>query len=400
MTPHTVQPPPAGVIIPAGGTGSRFGHSTPKQFLDLAGTPVLVRTCRAFLELAAIRLVVVAVPAAHQETSLALLSRHLGQERMARLRVTTGGVTRQDSVRAGLCVLPADIGLVLVHDAARPLIDRATIERCLDTAHRCGAAIAAVPVADTLKQVDPDGRIIRTVDRSGLWQAQTPQGARRDLLERAYAEADRSGRIATDEAALLEAAGIPVAVVEGSGRNLKITRPDDLQVAAALLGEAMPMKIGHGFDAHRLVADRTLILGGVTIDFELGLDGHSDADVVAHALTDALLGALGQGDIGRHFPDSDPAYKGIDSLLLLARAVQLAEERGFRLGNADLTIVCQRPRLAPHLAAMQRNLARACRVEPGAINIKATTTEKMGYTGRGEGISAHAVVLLKESVWK
>lgn len=400
MTPHTVQPPPAGVIIPAGGTGSRFGHSTPKQFLDLAGTPVLVRTCRAFLELAAIRLVVVAVPAAHQETSLALLSRHLGQERMARLRVTTGGVTRQDSVRAGLCVLPADIGLVLVHDAARPLIDRATIERCLDTAHRCGAAIAAIPVADTLKQVDPDGRIIRTVDRSGLWQAQTPQGARRDLLERAYAEADRSGRIATDEAALLEAAGIPVAVVEGSGRNLKITRPDDLQVAAALLGEAMPMKIGHGFDAHRLVADRTLILGGVTIDFELGLDGHSDADVVAHALTDALLGALGQGDIGRHFPDSDPAYKGIDSLLLLARVVQLAEERGFRLGNADLTIVCQRPRLAPHLAAMQANLARCCRVEPEAINIKATTTEKMGYTGRGEGISAHAVVLLKESVWK
>ena len=160
------------------------------------------------------------------------------------------------------------------------------------------------------------------------------------------------------------------------------------------------MKIGHGFDAHRLVAGRKLILGGVTIDFELGLDGHSDADVVAHALTDALLGALGLGDIGRHFPDSDPAYKGIDSLLLLTRVAQLTDERGWRLGNADLTIVCQRPRLAPHLAAMQANLARACRVEPGAINIKATTTEKMGYTGRGEGISAHAVVLLKESAWK
>ena len=189
-------------------------------------------------------------------------------------------------------------------------------------------------------------------------------------------------------------------VVEGSERNLKITRPGDLQVAAALLGEALPMRIGHGFDAHRLVAGRKLILGGVTIDFELGLDGHSDADVVAHALTDALLGALGLGDIGRHFPDSDPAYKGIDSLLLLTRVAQLTDERGWRLGNADLTIVCQRPRLAPHLAAMQANLARACRVEPGAINIKATTTEKMGYTGRGEGISAHAVVLLKESAWK
>ena len=160
------------------------------------------------------------------------------------------------------------------------------------------------------------------------------------------------------------------------------------------------MRIGHGFDANRLVAGRPLILGGVTIEYELGLDGHSDADVVAHALTDALLGALGLGDIGRHFPDSDPAYKGIDSLLLLTRVAQLTDERGWRLGNADLTIVCQRPRLAPHLAAMQANLARACRVEPGAINIKATTTEKMGYTGRGEGISAHAVVLLKESAWK
>ena len=399
MTAHTVQPP-AGVIIPAGGTGSRFGHSTPKQFLDLAGTPVLVRTCRAFLELSAIRLVVVAVPAAHREAALALLARHLDADAMARLRVTVGGATRQDSVRAGLRMLPADIGLVLVHDAARPLVDRATIERCLDTAHRCGAAIAAVPVADTLKQVDPVGRIVHTVDRSSLWQAQTPQGARRNLLERASAEADRTGLVCTDEAALLEAAGMPVQVVEGSGRNLKITRPGDLQVAAALLGEKMPMKIGHGFDAHRLVAGRKLILGGVTIDFELGLDGHSDADVVAHALTDALLGALGLGDIGRHFPDSDPAYKGIDSLLLLVRVVQLAEERGFCLGNADLTIVCQRPRLAPHLAAMQTNLARACRVEPGAINIKATTTEKMGYTGRGEGISTHAVVLLKESAWK
>ena len=160
------------------------------------------------------------------------------------------------------------------------------------------------------------------------------------------------------------------------------------------------MRIGHGFDAHRLVTGRKLILGGVTIEYELGLDGHSDADVVAHALTDALLGALGAGDIGRHFPDSDPAYKGIDSLLLLTRVAQLTDERGWRLGNADLTIVCQRPRLAEHLAAMQANLARACRVEPGAINIKATTTEKMGYTGRGEGISAHAVVLLKESAWK
>jgi 2-C-methyl-D-erythritol 2,4-cyclodiphosphate synthase len=166
-------------------------------------------------------------------------------------------------------------------------------------------------------------------------------------------------------------------------------------VAAALLQEELVMKIGHGFDAHRLVTGRKLILGGVTIPFELGLDGHSDADVVAHALTDALLGALGAGDIGRHFPDSDPQYKGINSLLLLAQVQQLAAARQYQLGNADITIVCQRPKLASYLIEMQANLARCCQVSPTAINIKATTTEKMGYTGRGEGIAAHAVVLLR-----
>ncbi len=184
-------------------------------------------------------------------------------------------------------------------------------------------------------------------------------------------------------------------MVEGSERNLKITRPEDLDVAEALITKEKTMKIGHGFDAHRLVSGRKLILGGVCIDFEMGLDGHSDADVVAHALTDALLGALGAGDIGRHFPDSDPQYKGIDSLLLLAQVQHLAEEQHYRLANADITIICQRPKLAAHLAEMQANLARCCRVSPAAVNIKATTTENMGYTGRGEGIAAHAVVLLR-----
>jgi 2-C-methyl-D-erythritol 4-phosphate cytidylyltransferase/2-C-methyl-D-erythritol 2,4-cyclodiphosphate synthase len=343
----------------------------------------------------AIRCVVVAAPADYYQATIDLLHRHLSKQENEKLIFTTGGVTRQDSVFAGLGALPDDISLVLVHDAARPLIDQATIVRCLQGAAQYGAVIAAVPVKDTLKQASPAGEIKKTVDRTSLWQAQTPQAVQRELLEQAFAAAVRQQFVGTDEASLLEAAGIPVRMVEGAERNLKITHPEDLQVAAALLQEELVMKIGHGFDAHRLVTGRKLILGGVTIPFELGLDGHSDADVVAHALTDALLGALGAGDIGRHFPDSDPQYKGINSLLLLAQVQQLAAARQYQLGNADITIVCQRPKLASYLIEMQANLARCCQVSPTAINIKATTTEKMGYTGRGEGIAAHAVVLLR-----
>lgn len=342
-----------------------------------------------------IRCVVVAAPADYYQATIDLLHRYLSQQDIQKLIFTIGGVTRQDSVFAGLGALPADISLVLVHDAARPLIDQATIVRCLQGAAQYGAVIAAVPVKDTLKQATSSGVIEKTVDRTNLWQAQTPQAAQRELLEQAFAAATRQQFVGTDEASLLEAVGIPVRMVDGAERNLKITHPEDLQVAAALLQEEPRMKIGHGFDAHRLVSGRKLILGGVTIPFELGLDGHSDADVVAHALTDALLGALGSGDIGRHFPDSDPQYKGIDSLLLLEQVQQLAAARQYLLGNADITIVCQRPKLAPYLTEMQANLARCCGVFPEAINIKATTTEKMGYTGRGEGIAAHAVVLMR-----
>lgn len=395
MNDNTPPFPLTGVVIPAGGTGSRFGHVQPKQFLELAGTPVLVRTCLAFLELEMVYTVVVAVPAGFFEHAIELLRTHLSSTHWHRLRITVGGATRQESVRLGLAELPKEIELVLVHDAARPLVDRATILRCLEGVVRSGAVIAAMPVKDTLKRVDDNGMITATVDRTRLWQAQTPQAARRPLLERAFAEAEQAGFVGTDEASLLEAAGIPVRVVAGSERNSKITLREDLRVAEALLAKENTMKIGHGFDTHRLVAGRNLVLGGVTIDFELGLDGHSDADVVAHALTDALLGALGAGDIGRHFPDSDPQYKGINSLLLLSRVQELAEQQGFQLGNADITIVCQRPKLAPHLATMQTHLARCCKVQPQAINIKATTTEHMGYTGRGEGIAAHAVVFLR-----
>lgn len=398
--------PPCGAIIAGGGIGTRMAADRPKQLLLLAGEPVLVRTCRALLDVEALQEIVVVTPAQYLEECRQLCASFLSQEHMARLAFTPGGVTRQDSVQAGLACLSPALSLVLVHDAARPLVEAAVLRRCLQAAAEHGAAIAALPVTDTLKNVDAtSGQICATIDRSCLWQAQTPQAAHRCLLQNAYNLAQANSFQGTDEASLLEHAGITVQVVEGSQRNLKITRPEDLLLAEALLykygaatnrtSKHKAMKIGHGFDAHRLVSGRKLILGGVEIDYHLGLDGYSDADVVSHAFTDAILGALGLGDIGRHFPDSDPQHKGANSLVLLEQVWLLAEQHGLRLGNADITIVCQQPKLMLHLAHMQHNLAQCCRTDEERINIKATTTEKMGYTGRGEGIAAHAVILLE-----
>ncbi|MGV1097794.1 2-C-methyl-D-erythritol 4-phosphate cytidylyltransferase [Thiovibrio sp. JS02] len=385
----------ATAIIAAGGAGLRMGTPLPKQFGLLAGIPILVHTIRAFAQVAAIAEIIVVAPLEHQERTTALLD-DFGLR--ARCRVVAGGRLRQDSVRIGLSQVAPASTLVAVHDGARPLIRPADIERCLAAAAEFGAAIMAVPVKDTLKEVATEGLIRRTVEREGLWQAQTPQAARTGILKEAFGLADREGFIGTDEAALLEHANIPVQVVEGSETNLKVTRPDDLRIAEALLmnNPVTParLRIGHGFDAHRLVPDRALVLGGLTIPHELGLLGHSDADVLTHALCDAILGAIGAGDIGRHFPDSDPQYKGISSIRLLAHVIALAAERQFGVNNADITVVAQRPKLAPHFPAMRKILAEACRVEPAAINLKASTTEEMGYTGREEGICAHAVVLM------
>ncbi len=371
-----------------------MGTSTPKQFTELLGVPILIHTIRAFRQVPAIEAIVVVAPAKHRELTCTLLARY---QLDGCCIVVIGGTLRQDSVRLGLAQVPDDATLVAVHDGARPLISPKDIERCLEAAAAHGGAIMAVPVKDTLKGVGADAFIRHTVEREGLWQAQTPQVVRTGLLKEAFAKADQDGFIGTDEASLLEHGGWPVTVVEGSETNLKITRPDDLLMAEAILMQKQPspqLRIGHGFDAHRLVAGRALILGGMEISHALGLLGHSDADVLTHALCDAILGAIGAGDIGRHFPDSDPQYKGISSIKLLAHVIGLAAEKQFRLCNADITVVAQRPKLAPHFPAMQKILAEACRVEPDAINLKASTTEQMGYTGREEGISAHAVVLM------
>lgn len=386
----------AAAIITAGGMGRRMGGEIPKQFLCLLGTPILVRTLNTFVQAGCFRAIILTVPSAHLPETKELLARY---GLVTACRIVAGGETRQESVLAGLEALDDDIGVVLVHDGVRPLVSQAIILSCLQAVRTHGAAITAIPVKDTLKEAS--GQVVAgTVDRDRLWRAQTPQGAKVDLLRQAYQNASLEHFSGTDEASLLERSGCPVVIVSGSETNLKITLPEDIAMAEALLasqyqhGAAPLFKIGHGYDAHRLVSGRDLVLGGVIIPHTMGLLGHSDADVLTHALCDALLGAIGAGDIGRHFPDTEPQYKGINSLKLLAQVVALAAERGFVLSNADITVVAQRPKLASHLPQMQKNLTEVCQVSSSAINIKATTTESMGFAGREEGIACHAVVLV------
>ena len=390
---------PVGVILPAAGFGTRMRSSTPKQYLELAGEPILIRTVKSFLACADIDLVVIAVAADQRQHIQTLLASHLAANQQEKIIVVTGGATRQLSVKAGFDAMPAGIKIILVHDAARPLISSRLIRSCIRTVIARGAAIVAIPVNDTIKRVNTDKSIGKTIDRSNLYAAQTPQGAHRHLFERAYRVAGRNGFTGTDEASLFEHAGIAVAVVEGEERNIKITRPGDLQIARGLVGEDHDMvRIGHGFDAHRLVEERPLVLGGELIDYPLGLLGHSDADVVTHALIDAILGAMAAGDIGSHFPDTDDAFKGINSLTLLEKVIGLTIDTGYAVANTDLTILCQAPKLAPFLKKMRHNLSRVCKIPMDCVSIKATTTEKMGYVGRGEGISAHATVLLRKKL--
>jgi 2-C-methyl-D-erythritol 2,4-cyclodiphosphate synthase/2-C-methyl-D-erythritol 4-phosphate cytidylyltransferase len=318
------------------------------------------------------------------------------------LAFVAGGARRQDSVANALARASRDADVIVIHDAARPFVTAELIARTVDAAHAHGAAIAAMPVRDTVKQAgDPDrdgSRPIRaTIPRHTVFLAQTPQAFRRDVLARALAEGTAID--ATDEAMLVERLGLPVHLVEGDVRNVKITTPDDLAAArGAAPHQAVPcglMRIGHGYDLHRLVAGRPLILAGVTMPFELGLDGHSDADIVCHAVTDAVLGAAGAGDIGRLFADTDPRWKGADSIALLAGAMARVREAGYRVSNVDVTVIAERPKLLPYLEAMRANLAAALGVDAGAVSVKGKTNEGVDSMGRGESMACHAVVLLE-----
>ncbi len=398
-----MNPPQVAAIIPAAGSGLRMGLPSPKQFFELEGIPILIHTLRVFQQVEAIGVIIVVVPP-DDCCRVEELVRKYGLTKV--YRVTEGGKERQDSVRLGLEAVPDEVELVLVHDGVRPFVPAAVVENCLREAEISGAAMAAIPVTDTLKAVSTEKMIEKTIKRDGVWQAQTPQAVQKSLLKKAYAlAADKKDFTATDEAGLMELLGHPVKVVTGSEKNIKITRQEDLILARAILSESgetakamgkeSEYRSGYGYDAHRLAADRHLILGGEKIPHEKGLLGHSDADVLTHALCDAMLGAAGLGDIGEHFPDTDQKYKDISSMKILESVAALISDKGYMLANADITVVAQQPKLAPYFSAMKKNLAAACGVNPAGINLKATTTEGLAFEGREEGMSAHAVVMLK-----
>ena len=369
------------VILVAAGTGSRFGAETPKQFLPLFGKPVIRHAAETLAKHATL-----IQPVGETGPIAAALAG------LDHLPIVPGGATRQDSVRAGLdALLPHAPDIVLVHDAARPNIPAGAVDALLAALEHMPGAIPAAPVADTLKRV-VDGVIAETVPRDGLFRAQTPQAFRVATLLAAH----RSGLIgATDDASLLEAAGERVAIVPGSDDNIKLTYPGDLvrleRAMSVVPSIGLIPRVGTGFDVHVLTADRKLFLCGVEVPHDQGLAGHSDADVGIHALCDAIYGALAEGDIGRHFPPSQAEWKDVDSARFLAHAASRIAERGGRLANADVTLICERPKIAPHAAAMMARLADIMGVAPGLISVKATTTERLGFTGRGEGIAAQAV---------
>jgi len=385
----------AGAVIVAAGAGKRMNAPVGKQYLPIGGKPMLVHALEAFERTAAVDAVALVVPAADLDEGRRLAERY-GLRKV--IAVAPGGAERQHSVRSGLEALVAarpDLAWVLVHDAARPLVTPEVIERTLAAARETGAAVPGVPVKDTIKTVDDGGRVLETPERGRLRAVQTPQAFRADLLLRAHRQAEADGFLGTDDAVLVERLGVPVRVAEGDPRNVKVTTPDDLALVRVLSEreEAM-IRIGQGFDVHAFAEGRKCIIGGVPIPFEKGLLGHSDADVLLHALADAVLGALGLGDIGKHFPDTDPAYKDADSAGLLARVWSLAKERGYALGNADCTVLAQRPKLAPHIGAMRARIAELLEADAERVNVKATTTERLGFVGREEGVAAQAVVLL------
>jgi 2-C-methyl-D-erythritol 4-phosphate cytidylyltransferase / 2-C-methyl-D-erythritol 2,4-cyclodiphosphate synthase len=366
-------------ILVAAGSGTRFGAETPKQFLTLAGKPVIRHAAEALA--AHVSLL---QPVGDSQPIEAALDGVPGC-----LPTIQGGATRQDSVRAGLEALALRApDIVLVHDAARPVIPEGTIPALLAALREFPGAIPGAPVADTLKRV-VRGVITETVPRSGLFRAQTPQAFRFQTLLHAH-RAGLTG--ATDDASLLEAAGETVEVVPGSDDNIKLTYPEDLVRLERIMTVRLIPRVGTGFDVHVLEAGRPLFLCGVKVPHDKGLAGHSDADAGIHALCDAIYGALAEGDIGRHFPPGEAAWKDADSARFLTHAAARIAARGGRLANADVTLICERPKITPHAPAMIKRLAALLGVGPERVSVKATTTEKLGFTGRGEGIAAQAVV--------
>lgn len=381
------------VVLPAAGSGSRMGADRPKQYLELAasGRTLLETTVEVLAEVPGVDGIFVAVsPADETARTLSMPARVL----------KTGGASRAQTVYQTLEALShtvADEDLVLVHDAARPLVDPADVSRLIDESCRvieegtAAGAVLTIPVWDTVKRVDGEGYFSQDIDRTGLVRVATPQCFAYGLLKKALAD----NLSATDESSAVRNAGGRVLAVESSARNIKLTRPQDIEDANRLLRSDMQIRIGIGYDSHRLVENRRFILGGIEIPHTLGLAGHSDADALLHAITDAILGAARLGNIGTFFPDTDPRFKDADSAVLLRTAFEAVKKAGWRVGNVDAVVVAQKPKLNPHVSAMQRRIEELLELEDGAVSVKPKTNEKLGFEGREEGVSTQAVVLLE-----
>ncbi len=382
-------------VILAGGSGSRMNLDKAKQFIDIFGKSVLQRSVEAFLNSSLIDEIIVVVRAGEETVVEDFFAGFISNKP---IKVVTGGTCRQESARNGFLAIDSGADTVAIHDAARCLITPEMIDIVVEKARKTGAATAACAVYDTVKTVDADGKITSTIPRENVFRAQTPQVFSTDVYSRALRMADDLSAV-TDDNMLVERIGVDIYAVDLGPENIKITTPEDLTLAKKILtergeGALAEFRIGHGYDVHKLVADRKLILGGVEIPAELGLLGHSDADVLLHAVMDSILGAAALGDIGRHFPDTAEEFRGISSMHLLTRVAELIRERGFKVSNVDATIVLQKPKVAAFIPKMVSNIAFALGISEGCVNVKATTEEHLGFTGREEGASAHAVAIL------
>lgn len=382
-------------VIVAAGRGTRAGGDVPKQYAELAGAPVLAHTLAAFSGHPSIDHVQVVI---HRDDEKPFSESSEGHDV---LPPVAGGETRQASVRAGLAALASLApDVVLIHDAARPFVDAATIDRVISALENCDGAIPALQIADTIKRAD-DGQISETIPRAGLWTAQTPQGFRYAAIAEAHTQARNAGRDdLTDDAAVAEWSGLVVSIVEGNTENRKLTTSADMEEAQRkmMADQALrqaDIRVGHGYDVHAFEPGDRVTLCGVEVPHEAKLKGHSDADVGLHALTDAIFGALGDGDIGQHFPPSDPQWKGAPSDIFLKAAGDEVSKRAGAIANVDVTLVCEAPKIGPHAPAMRACIARILNLSLDRVSVKATTSERLGFTGRREGIAAHATATLR-----
>ncbi len=382
-----------GAVVVAAGSSQRMGGIGSKVFADLGGKPVLRWSLEALSQSSRVEEICVVCRPEDRDAA------QQAAEGLATPCVfIEGGDTRQESVWNGVTALQPDWGYLLIHDGARPFVTPEIIENVCKDALQFGASTAAVPSKDTCKLRDASGFVEATPPRDRLSAVQTPQAFERGMYEYAARRAQNEGLDCTDDCQLIEWAGGQVKLSEGGYQNIKLTTPEDMVTARAFLGETekegTSMRVGYGYDVHRLVPDRALVLGGVRVPFKQGLLGHSDADVLTHAICDALLGAAALGDIGRLFPDTDPQYEGADSLHLLEEVCRLLRSHGYQIGNIDATLIAQRPKVAPYVPEMRENLAAACGLALGQVSVKATTEEGLGFTGAGDGMAASAVCCL------